>query len=139
LKADISTQLGAKLERRATMEIVATRALAAPQAGLNPQQLAALVAIAQQQVTNEGLAIYQIRTEMSNVGFTEIATTIAIRSLIRMGLVETFVAAEYNQDEEYTAYRATERGLDWLEQNQDKLSLRSDTTPRRRDIDDLPF
>jgi len=139
LKADISTQLGAKLERRATMEIVATRALAAPQAGLNPQQLAALVAIAQQQVTNEGLAIYQIRTEMSNVGFTEIATTIAIRSLIRMGLVETFVAAEYNQDEEYTAYRATERGLDWLEQNQDKLSLRSDATPRRRDIDDLPF
>jgi hypothetical protein len=75
---------------------------------------------------------------MSNVGFTEIATTIAIRSLIRMGLVETFVAAEYNHDE-YTAYRATERGLDWLEQNQDKLSLRSDATHRRGVVDDLPF
>jgi nucleoside 2-deoxyribosyltransferase len=138
LKAEISTQLHAKLDRRATMETVASRDVAAPQAGLNAQQLAALVVVAQRQDEAEGLSAYQVRGEMSNVGFTDIATTIALRGLIRMGFVVSYTQSD--RDEDFIAYRATESGLDWLEENQDKLSLRAGSPQKAAsDLETLPF
>ncbi len=137
LKADISTQLRAKLDRRATMENVASRAVAAPQAGLDPQQVAALVVIAQRQDEAGGLASTHVRSEMSNVGFTDIATTIALRTLVRMGLVQSIQLYDHYSGETYAAWAATESGFDWLEQNQDKLALR--TPPPARQVEELPF
>jgi O-acetyl-ADP-ribose deacetylase (regulator of RNase III) len=137
LKTAISARLRARLDQRAKMESVASGAIAAPQAGLNPQQLAALVVVAQRQDVDDGPSAYQVRSEMSNVGFTDIATMIAIRGLTRMGLVESYEGSDRN--EEYTGYRATEKGLDWLEENQDKLSLRNAPARQVDEIDELPF
>jgi hypothetical protein len=141
LKAKIAEQLRAKLDRRARMETLASSAVAATQAGLDPQQLAALVVIAQTQYPGSGLSAYLIRDEMSKVGFTEIATTIAIRALKRMAFVEESWE-EDERGERWLAYRATEAGLDWLEKNQEKLVLRAEKpgkVPPLPAIDELPF
>lgn len=126
LKTDITARLRARLALRLEMEDVASGALAAPRAGLDPQQLAALVAVAQRQDLDEGLSVYQIRSEMNNVGFTDIATTLALRGLVRSGLVLAYNEADFNGDP-FVAYRATEAGLDWLEANSEALSLRHGT------------
>jgi nucleoside 2-deoxyribosyltransferase len=140
LKTEIADRLRARLAHRLEMEEVASGALAAPQAGLDPQQLAALVAVAQRQDLDEGLSINQIRGDMNNVGFTDIATTLALRGLARMGLVEAYNDADYNGDS-FIAYRATEAGLDWLETNSGTLSLRRGPTQplSANDLEDLPF
>jgi hypothetical protein len=125
LKTKIAEQLRAKLDLRARMENLPSPAVAATQGGLDPQQMGALVVIAQTQYPGNGLSSYSVRDEMSKVGFTEIATTIAIRALKRMEFVEEF----WDQDERgdrWLAYRATDPGLDWLERNQEKLVLRAE-------------
>jgi hypothetical protein len=62
-----------------------------------------------------------------------------------MGLVESFMDSDRN--EEFRAYRVTDSGLDWLEQNQDMLALRyqaaapspATTGADDDDRDELPF
>ena len=141
VKLAITTQMEAALERRATMEQAAGEPLVAPQAGLSPQQLSALVSIAQRTGdSGDAVSIYELRHEMSNVGFTDIATTLGVRGLMRDGLVESFPNEDRNGNE-YMAYRATDAGLNWLETHQNLLALRHSPAPAQldTDIDDLPF
>lgn len=146
VKLKITDRLAAALRRRATMEETAEEAFVAPQAGLSPQQLSALVAIAQRTgSTRDSVNVYQVRQEMESVGFTDIATTLGVRGLIRGGLVEEFEDSDYNGNE-FVAYRATDKGLDWLERNEDKLVLRRGAAQAsyqadidKADLDDLPF
>ena len=144
LKNEIAARLKGQLERRAVMQDAVTRPVAAEQAGLDAQQLAALVTIAERLDMKEGLSAYQVRQKMLNVGFTDIAARIAIRGLERMGFVETFMDSD--RSEEFPAFRVTEGGLAWLEQNQDKLALRylapapsQATTRAGDDLSELPF
>lgn len=78
---------------------------------------------------------------MQNVGFTDIATTLGVRGLIRRRLVEEFEDSDYN-GHEFIGYRATDAGLDWLETNEEKLVLRK-APPQPVEppdgVDDLPF
>jgi nucleoside 2-deoxyribosyltransferase len=142
-KAAITERLVAAVHRRAAMQEAASETFVAPQAGLSAQQLSALVAIAQRTGSSrDSVSVYEVREEMKNVGFTDIATTLGVRGLIRRGLVEEFDDSDFNGNE-FIGYRATDVGLDWLEKNEDLLLLRK---ARRLpiehpsdELDDLPF
>ena len=138
-KEQIATRLAAALERRAVMkETAEQQTFVATQDGLSPQQLSALVAIAQRTgTTRDAVSIFEVRQEMNSVGFTDIATTLGIRGLMRRGLVDELEVEDYNGNV-YMGYRATDRGMEWLEANEDKLQLRF-ALPAASDINELPF
>jgi hypothetical protein len=106
------------------------------------QPTSALVVIAQRTgLGPTSVSAHELANEMSSVGFTEIATTLAVRGLLRLGYVEDLYDRAQEDDEPYLAFRATEQGMDWLDVNQDKLVLRRESTPPRAhsDLDELPF
>lgn len=138
LRDEIAHRLKAQLASRAVVEEAAARPVAAPQAGLDAQQLAALAIIGAEYVGEGTISAYQLQQSMVKVGFTQIAAALAIRSLERMGFVEGY--SDSNGRETFAAYRATEAGLDWLEQNRHRLALRyGPTSSDDTEIDELPF
>lgn len=85
-----------------------------------------------------------IKSDMEKAGFTALAASMALRSLLKKGMVETIVVQEDPQEPPSTAYRISDAGQDWLETNQDKLVLRapprkSGKAPAKPAEDDIPF
>ncbi len=138
LRDAVAERLKAQLASRLVVEQAAAQPVAAPQSGLNAQQVAALVTVGAEYIGDGSISAYELTQKMENVGFTKIAATIAIRGLERMGFVEGFTYSDFNT-EPVSAYRCTDAGFDWLEQNQDRLALRYATPAEQVDIDQLPF
>jgi hypothetical protein len=141
-KDQITERIRAVVELRANVAHAAVPSVVAPQSGLSPQQLSALVVIGQRTgLGPTSMSAYELTNEMSSVGFTEIATTLAVRGLLHLGYVEDLDVREREDDEPDLAFRATEQGMDWLDENQDKLVLRRESAPPRThsDLDNLPF
>ncbi len=78
---------------------------------------------------------------MTKSGYTDIATSVGIRTLVNYGMVETFKAFdEYNNGGEYLACRTTAKGESWILSNQDQLKFRKTTNNQIESNDDgLPF
>ncbi|MDR0733277.1 MAG: hypothetical protein LBF08_04360, partial [Dysgonamonadaceae bacterium] len=67
-------------------------------------------------------------------GYTDIATGVGVRALIKNGMIETFKDTDYNQNE-YIACKLTPKGENWMLTNQDLLQFRQ----QPKTVDDLPF
>ena len=105
--------------------------------GLEQHEVAALVSVAQQLPDPiGGISAYLVRRDMEKAGFTEIATTLGMRGLLAKRMLESF--EEEDQNESYTAYRVTDKGMTWLFQNTEKLKLTIDSTGQLSD-GDIPF
>ena len=62
---------------------------------------------------------------MNNAGYTNIATSVGIRTLSKSGMIETFKERdEWNNGQEYVACRLTEKGEGWILSNQEQLQFR---------------
>ena len=72
----------------------------------------------------------RIISDMDKAGYTGIAASLALKSLLRKGMIQSDVWEEYN--ERHTVFGATENGENWLMKNQDKLVL-------EKPVDELPF
>jgi hypothetical protein len=112
--------------------------------GLEQYELAALVAVAQQiDHTDDGVSTYIVRQDMEKAGFTNLATTLGLKALRDKAMLSAFVDHDHNGNE-FTAYRVTGKGMDWLFENQDKLTLKKEPTRSRYPMppppeDDIPF
>jgi hypothetical protein len=96
----------------------------APTDGLSPHELATLVEIAEQSFApGEKVAIRFIRDSLEKAGHRGVAVALALKMLSRKNFVETSSESDWNGNEEYPVVRLTEEGWNWLEANQDKLSL----------------
>lgn len=124
LRDEITLRLKAALSLRRETAEVARLPITQPQNGLTPEQLAALVVVARTTgIAGDGMAAHQVSSEMESAGFTAIATTLGLRSLMRLGLVETFTEEDHN-GYGFLAFRSTDAGVEWLEDNKDLLMLR---------------
>lgn len=142
LRDTITERLKAQLERQIEVGEIADLSPVAPTEGLSSHELVLLVTVAGSASPGGYVSVYNARQDMGQAGFTEIAVTLAMRSLLMKGFVETDMLEPF-QDEPYEALRATTQGLDWLEAHQDLLVLKDkprkqSTTPFAND-DDLPF
>jgi len=107
----------------------------APVEGLASHELVALVTLGQNvENPTDAVSTYLIRQDMERAGFTRIAVTIGLASLLSKGFVSLNQAYEERSGEQYTVYSLTQAGLDWLLNNQDKLAL---TSPLKDE--DIPF
>jgi hypothetical protein len=94
--------------------------------GLAQHEMVALVAITES-LDNPVAAVpvYMIRQSMEKAGFTRVACTLGLASLLKKQMVATVDSVDY-EGEPFTAYRIRTAGIDWLEANQHLLVLQEE-------------
>lgn len=109
--------------------------------GLKGHEIALLILLMENQITSEeSTSVFSIKNEMKKAGYTDIATSVGIRTLVLKSMVETFkVIDEWNQGQEYVACRLTDRGETWILSNQDQLEFRNAKLEVVETDDGLPF
>lgn len=139
LKQDITERIAAILRKQVEINQVSQFSPLRETEGLSSHEVVALVSVMQNTfVTQEGVSAWQIKDDLNKAGFTDIAISLALRSLKKKALIWTDTATDRNGDP-YTVYLATNHGEEWLLTNQDKLVLRRDRKPGAADEDDVPF
>ena len=142
LRASITDRIKAILSKQEALQGFADASPLADVEGLNQQEMVALVSIGQNADTPERpVSVYVIRQDMEKSGYTRIATTLSLTSLLRKGLIGSEEVQEFNSDP-FTGYHLKHAGMDWLLANQDRLVLRhkeSHPTKTVVDKDDIPF
>jgi hypothetical protein len=140
LAKKIALRLEAILKKEQNLSNVASMSPIADIQGLAQHEMVTLVAIAQNLHSSTGLVPgYLVRGDMEKAGFTRIATTLGLTSLVRDGMVEESEERDY-QGESYIAYSIKPKGMDWLLHNQDKLVLNKARSKEKKITDDdIPF
>ena len=94
--------------------------------GLKSHEIALLILMMENQVSSEdSSAVYELKNEMNKAGYTDIATSVGIRTLTKLEMVETFRNSDNWNDSEYIACRLKEKGENWVLDNQDQLQFRN--------------
>lgn len=134
----ITARLRSILKKEASIDTAAT-AVSSPLAsvrGLKQHELVALIAIAQNaESPTDTVSVYRIKKDMERAGFTSIASTLALASLLRKELVSSDAVYDEQRDGTYTVYAVEQSGWEWLEHNEHQLTLRNEPI---RD-EDIPF
>ena len=80
--------------------------------------------MANREWSDDGVSTSTIRADMERAGFTLLAAGLALTSLERQGFLSSAQehSGNYN-DEPWTVYKLTNRGEDWLLDNQEQLEL----------------
>ena len=138
LKEQVRDRLVAMMQKRTALEAVGAITSVATLEGLEQFEIAALIAVAQQMDhPDDGASAYVVRQDMETAGFTKLAATLGLRSLLDKGLLQTKVLRDVD-DSSYTAYQLASEGVRWLFENKGRLSLKK---PQQAPVtdDDLPF
>lgn len=140
LKEQITKRIGAILEKEQTLEAAATASKLQKIQGLEQHEVVTLAALGENIDSIDSVAAgHRIRQDMERAGFNNLATTIALRSLVDHKLV----SLEYLEDEDgykYPGYRFTDAGWQWILANKNEFVLKrpSRSRPAFAD-DDIPF
>jgi hypothetical protein len=108
--------------------------------GLKGHEIALLILIMENQISTEiSTSIFGLKYAMNKSGYTDIATSVGIRTLTKNGMIETF--NEYNNDtgEEDYSCKLTDKGEGWILSNQDQLQFRKSQNNQPLTEDELPF
>jgi len=130
LGKDIEERIKATLKRQDNMQEVAHLSITASMAkveGLEQHQMAALVAVAEQE-TEDPVDIYAVVNAMEGAGFTKIATIVGLKALCDRGMMEEPQDSGIGS----VTYRLTDAGWQWLFSHAKLLKLRKDDA-------DIPF
>ncbi|OAV71631.1 hypothetical protein Barb4_00508 [Bacteroidales bacterium Barb4] len=96
--------------------------------GLSGHEIAMLILLMEDSVSKDDYTpIYNLRNKMGYAGYTNVATSIAARTLKNYGMIEIFQSEDWN-GEPFQSCRLTEKGENWLLSNQDKLQFRKSQT-----------
>jgi hypothetical protein len=107
--------------------------------GLKGHEIALLILIIENQVSNEeGVSIFSLNEEMKKSGYTGIATSVGLRSLLKNGMIENFIATDYNFNSDYNAFRILDKGENWILSNQNQFQFRQSDI-KTESSEDLPF
>jgi nucleoside 2-deoxyribosyltransferase len=146
LGSRITERLKATLKKQLDIGSAAALSPLKETEGLSPHEVVGLVTIAEStDAPDDWIAAHSVRQDMQRAGYTAIAVTLALRSLLRKSMVEVRTDQDYNGNE-FVAYAATDRGIEWLENHQDQLVL--ERKPQGKgprgpspfdDDEDLPF
>jgi len=148
LKEDITNKLKALLRAQEQVQEIVSASPVKSTQGLQPHQIAALAFVMANREAEAGVVpAYTIRQNMTNAGYTELATSLALTQLSRLGFVET-IEDHIMNDEPFFRYRLLAAGEDWLLENERRFELRlSERPPRHQRTtfeqgitdDDVPF
>lgn len=109
--------------------------------GLKSHEIALLILAMENQISKQdSTPVYSLKNEMEKAGYTDIATSVGIRTLIKLGMIETFkYTDEWNNNQEYISCKLTDIGENWILSNQEQLQFRRNNKKAIEQSDDLPF
>lgn len=139
LQAAITKRLVAELKKESTIGKIAESTVVADVKGLTQVEIVALATVAANvDGPDDAVSTWSIRQDMEKAGYTRLAVTLSLGSLLGKGMVAN--DRRQDRDEEYWVYQVTKQGFGWLLQNQDRLLLRHDEQPSEPlTDDDIPF
>lgn len=108
--------------------------------GLKSHEIALLILIMENSISKEdSVSLHSLQHEMGKAGYTNIATSVGIRTLSQYDMIETFKETDdWNNGQEFIACKLKDKGENWILENQDQLQFR--ITKNTQVIeDDLPF
>lgn len=132
LESEITSRLEALLTKELQLESVSHMSPVALVSGLESFEIALLAIVAQNYET--GIPESRVSSEMVYAGFTAIATRLGLDGLIEHGMIEKERMShdELYDGDGYLVFSATEKGLQWLRKNLDKLKLQ--TSQKENDV-----
>ena len=140
VRSKITERLKAVLKKQGEFGLLPSLASISRVEGLEQYELAGLVAVAQEVDHPEaGIGTYSFRESMQQMGFTKVAGTLALDSLIKREMLELNTEEDYNGNISST-FSITPKGMDWLSANKENLTLeiRKDELQKISDAD-IPF
>jgi nucleoside 2-deoxyribosyltransferase len=152
LASAITSKLKAYLKNAEALQAASEAPMLVESSGLDHQEVMALATVAQSlDHSDDHIATSHIRREMESRGYTKLATTISLRSLVLKELIQGEMHSAYQSDD-YYGYQLTEQGWKWMVENKSSfLLVKPPAIPERRptpakapttfdDIDDdIPF
>lgn len=142
--AEVTTRLQAARERAVRVATVAATSLRETE-GLQPHEIATMVIVMTNSLDPDHPPTAHAITEaVGRAGFTDVAAAVALKRLLRIRYLDSVTATSYNGDD-YTGFVLTNKGENWLLENQSRLVLRrpgpKHQSPVAVDDDDdaLPF
>lgn len=143
LQKKITERLQAVMRKENALEKLAESTVVASVEGLSQIEIVALATIAANASgPDDSVATWSIRQDMEKAGYTRVATTLGLGSLLGKRMATSERKRDERDGEEYTAYQITPGGFDWLVKNQDRLVLRrwdGKTIESPLTDDDIPF
>ena len=139
-RSKITARLKAVLSKREKMGRMASVTSVSRVEGLEQYEIAGLIAVAEEMDgPTDGISAYNFQENMEQAGFTRLAGTLALSSLVTREMLEQF-ESEDNFGNAFSAFRVTSEGMAWLVANKEKLTLRiKEGEPKRITEDDIPF
>lgn len=142
LRKQITEKIQAYLQKEVTLpklsELLAT---SSETDGLEDHVIVCLAAMAENiDHPDSAVSPYQIKNDMEKSGFTKIAATLAIKSLLDNSFISQVEVQEWN-NEPYLAYKFTDKAWSWVLKNQKKFHLKQKSKSNNLDDfdDEVPF
>lgn len=125
LKIEITKKIKALAEKQKKIENLIENPVVESE-GLKPHELTLMIIMINQLLTDTfSVSAFSLRSDMEKAGFTNAATSLAIRSLKRMGLINVIEEADdFNQP--YSACTFTPKGETWILNHQDMIQIRKE-------------
>lgn len=137
LQKQITEKLQAAMKKEQRLEQLAEANVVADVEGLNQFEIVALATVAENaQDPEDAVSNWTVRHDMERAGYTKIAVTLSLTTLLRKRMLLSGKDSDQNGNE-FKTYRVSDVGMDWLLANQERLAL-----TRRRPTDeneDIPF
>lgn len=141
LQKNITQRIKAVLKKQEEIGSISSMSPVAETEGLTQHEMVALVTVMQNTfISIGGVSAHTIKEDMNKAGFTDIAVSLALKSLGQKGMLNS----DTEQDEggySFVVYNITSNGENWLLNNQDKITLKEkikkDTTSVLEE--DVPF
>jgi nucleoside 2-deoxyribosyltransferase len=122
LQSDITQRLKALLKRETEIHNIVTAPPQKGTQGVKPYEVTTLgLIMANRSSAESGVSIYSIKLDMQRAGFNDLASGIALTSLVKRSFVSFREESDFN--ESHTVYNLTQEGEDWLLENQEQLQL----------------
>ncbi|VVP34238.1 hypothetical protein [Pseudomonas fluorescens] len=148
LKLKITTKIEAFLQKEEALHTASAPSILKQIHGLDQNEIVALAAIGENILSpNDSVLAYQLKKDMEKAGFTNLATSMALHTLLKRGLISVDTGVDYDGDE-YHIYSYTATGWDWMLENKQlfELRIKPKSTPAPKstlDFDsfdsDIPF
>ena len=135
LQNEITAKIRAYLQKAETLSAASEISKVTKFEGLEQHEVVCLAALAENlEHPEDNASVYQIKRDMEASGFTKVASTIAIASLLQKRLLEKDQYPDHETGDYYTGYTLTGEGWKWILANKDKFVLQK---PESKD--DIPF
>ena len=124
-RSAVTERLKAVLKKRENLGKLGSVTSISKVEGLEQYEIAGLVAVAEEvNDPEDGISAWMFSQNMKQAGFTQVASTLALSSLLDGEILERFSYYNRSEDSTYPALRITPKGMKWLLANKANLNLR---------------